>query len=171
MINNRYHFEHKNIIIDAAQIGRTYEVMMMTTNGKEIESTITETEAEAAQVYESTVRKYQAKANKLTGRYAKLRDDLIKALQAGRAAEEADPEDGGTCNFDAAMIHLPRWIRKKVEQAAEEAGSSCFDWHDGWMVFRPNTRSQGNARSRNAEAMVRALAAMGYETMDYCQMD
>lgn len=64
--------------------------------------------------------------------------------------------------------------RTTTEEAAEEAGTSCFDWHSfggkTW-VFCPNTRGQGNARSRNAEAMVKALKAMGYEAFDYCQMD
>ena len=61
-----------------------------------------------------------------------------------------------------------------MEQAAKEAGTSCFSWNlfggRRW-VFGPDTRAQGNARTRNAEAMTRALAGMGYQAMDYCQMD
>ncbi len=47
--------------------------------------------------------------NELTGRYAKLRDDLIDAVAAGIAAEEKNPDDGGSMNFDSAAIRLPRW--------------------------------------------------------------
>ena len=110
----------------------------------------------------------------LSGKYAKLRDDLRAALEAGRNAERENPEDGGTCNFDSVALSLPRWQAAKVEQAAKEAGTSCFSWDlfggRRW-VFGPDTRAQGNARTRNAEAMTRTLAGMGYQAMDYCQMD
>lgn len=52
--------------------------------------------------------------------------------------------------------------------------SICHSWQLGssrlW-VFVPNSSAQANARSRNAEAMTRALAAMGYDAVDYSQMD
>lgn len=110
----------------------------------------------------------------LTGKYAQLRDALITALEAGRAAEAANPEDGGTCNFDSAALQLPRWNAALVEQAAREAGTHCFVW-TLWgsksYVFGPSTRAQGNARSRNADAMVAALRQLGYDAYEYCQMD
>lgn len=110
----------------------------------------------------------------LTGKYAKLRDDLISALAAGRAAEDANPEDGGTCNFDSAALQLPYWNGAMVEQAAREAGTRCFVWAlwgSKSFVFGPDTRAQGNARSRNAEAMAEALKRMGYVATMYYQMD
>lgn len=109
----------------------------------------------------------------LTGKYAKLRDDLKKAIFEGCKTEENDPEDGGTCNFDSTAIYLPRWQRKKVEQAAKEAGTSCFYWvsFGSHFVFHPQTKAQANARSRNAEAMTKALQRMGYDAIDYCQID
>ena len=113
-------------------------------------------------------------ASDLPGKYARLRDDLRAALEAGRAAEAADPEDGGTCNFDAAALSLPRWSADLIRQAAQEAGTGCFSWDcygKRLWVIGPDTRAQGNARSRNAEAMVRALQAAGYDALDYCQMD
>lgn len=116
----------------------------------------------------------QAAAKPLTGKYAKLRDDLKAALAAGRAVEDDDPEDGGACNFDAASLLLPRWKEALVEQAAEEAGTGCFTWSlfgKKRFVFRPNTNGQANARSRNAEAMTDALARMGYQAFCYQQLD
>ena len=104
----------------------------------------------------------------------RLRDDLRKALEAGAAAEQENPEDGGTCNFDSAALYLPRWNACKVEQAAKEAGTACSTWHlfgTKHFVFCPRTAAQANARSRNAEAMTQALKAMGYDAIDYCQMD
>ena len=116
----------------------------------------------------------QAAAKPLTGKYAKLRDDLKAALAAGRTVEDDDPEDGGACNFDAASLLLPRWKEALVEQAAQEAGTGCFTWSlfgKKRFVFRPNTNGQANARSRNAEAMTDALARMGYQAFCYQQLD
>ena len=110
----------------------------------------------------------------LPEKYAKLRDDLTKAIEAGRKAEENDPEDGGACNFDACAVKLTRWNHDLVEQAAKDAGTHCFTWkcyRETMFVFVPKTRSQRNARSRNAEAMTAFMNALGWDAMDYCQMD
>lgn len=179
------HYEGPNaagrqIIIDAAEMqpGK-FEIMTMYPGGREIECETVYSLDGAEAVYSRMVQQYTRKPEKpepkpLTGKYAKLRDDLREALRIGRAAEDAAPEDGGTCNFDAAAIRLPRWNSALIEQAAQEAGSHCFDWNlwgtKSW-VFCPDTRGQANARSRNAEAMTRALQAMGYDAMDYCQAD
>lgn len=112
--------------------------------------------------------------NALPDKYAKLRDDLITALAAGRAAQEKDPEDGGACNFDACAVKLTRWNHALVERAAKEAGTSCFPWkcfRDPMFVFSPDTGAQGNARSRNAEAMTACMKSLGWDAMDYSQMD
>ena len=61
-----------------------------------------------------------------------------------------------------------------VVATAKEAGTGCFIgncYGSRQFVFGPNSRAQANARSRNAEAMTRALRSMGYDAMDYCQMD
>ena len=106
-------------------------------------------------------------------KYRKLCEDIKKALQAGIEAENAMKNDGGCCNFDSAAIHLPRWGGKKVEEAAENAGTRAFKWYglNGYYVFWPKTHGHGNKRSANAEAMTKALRDMGYEAMMYCQMD
>lgn len=113
-------------------------------------------------------------SNKLTGKYAKLRDDLLAAVKAGCAAEARSPEDGGTYNLDAVSIYLPRWRSALIEQAAKEAGTYCTTSEmlgKTRYVFLPVTRSRGNARSRNAEAMEAVLRKMGYEAINYCAMD
>lgn len=111
--------------------------------------------------------------SKLTGKYAKLRDDLKAALEQ-TAHIEQDEDDGGTCNFDSPSLRLPRWNGKLIEQAAKEAGSSAFKWdlygNIRW-VFNPCSSGQGNRRSRRAEAITKVLRAMGYDAIDYCQAD
>lgn len=181
--HEEYTYNRRRVILDTAEIyPDVFETMLLRdSDGEELASMTASTEAEAlAQFAEirathrpDSERKPKAPA-KLTGKYAQLRDDIRQALESGRAAEEANPEDGGTCNFDSAALCLPRWNAEKVKQAAKEAGTSCFTWNcygTREFVFGPNTRAQGNARSRNAEAMTRALRSMGYDAMDYCQMD
>ena len=107
----------------------------------------------------------------LTGKYAKLRDDLIAALAAGRSAEEKTPNDGGTCNFDSPTIDLPRWQSEKIKQAAQAAGTHCYKWFGSTWVFSPRTRAQGYARTRNAEAAKNKLCELGYQAYMYYAMD
>ena len=52
----------------------------------------------------------------LTGKYAKLRDDLKKALTVGCAAKDANSEESGTCNLETLSLRSPadtpaRWNR------------------------------------------------------------
>ena len=108
----------------------------------------------------------------LSGKYAKLAEDLRKAAAVGRAAADLS-DDGGTCNFDAASLRLDGWIRAKVEQAAREAGVGCFVWNlwgSKSYVF-PIACGQGNARTAGAEAMSEHLKNAGYAASVYYQMD
>lgn len=108
----------------------------------------------------------------LTGKYAKLAEDLRKAAEVGREAA-ALSDDGGTCNCDAATIRLSGWTQAKVEQAAREAGVHCFVWNlwgSKSFVF-PIECGQGNARTAGAEAMSKHLEGVGYAAGMYYQMD
>lgn len=101
----------------------------------------------------------------LPGKYARLYEDLKAALASGVAAEKENPEDGGTCNFDSVMLYLPRWKRDKIAWAAKLAGTRATKFNSmgsGYFLFHPDTNSQGNARTRNAQAMCKALDSMGY---------
>jgi hypothetical protein len=181
--HEEYTYKSRRVILDAAELapGRYETMLLRSSDGHELETITTGTAADALQAFDKIRAAHLPDAEQadktpapLTGKYAKLRDDLKKALAAGRAAEDADPEDGGTCNLDAAALALPRWNAAKVEQAAEEAGTGCFTWtlfRQRRYVFRPNTFAQGNARSRNAEAMTAALRSLGYDAFDYAQMD
>ena len=108
----------------------------------------------------------------LTGKYAKLRDDLRKVYEIGKAAA-AQVEDGGTCNLDAPSLMLPRWQSAKIKQACDEAGCGCFEWqcfNRRWVIcFR--IPGQAYKRETAAEAMTKALADMGYDALTYCAID
>lgn len=174
--HEEYTYNGRRVILDAAEIypGEFETMILRASDGYEIDSKTTSSKEVALAAFDTFRKAYPPDVATLTGKYAQLRDDLKKALAAGVAAEAADPEDGGTCNFDSAAIYLPRWNARKVEQAAKEAGTFCSDWQlfgHKHFVFCPITHAQANARSRNAEAVTAALKAMGYEAIDYCQMD
>lgn len=108
----------------------------------------------------------------LTGKYKALADDLKKAVAAAEAA--ADCDDGGTCNFDCMMIHLPRWNQELIEAAAKAAGIYAFDItflrvkHYAFSVPRGG---QANRRTAQAEAMAQVMKEAGYAAGVYYQMD
>ncbi len=106
----------------------------------------------------------------LTGKYAKLRDDLIKARESG-LKRAAVSDDGGTCNFDSPAIKLPRWQVAKVKQAAAEAGCGCFVWFSGVYVFVLRCDGQANKVTAAAEAAEKALKNAGYDAFVYYQAD
>lgn len=186
MIDGKYHIErtynHKRIIIDLCDLGANYgdgryEVMgMYKSNSMDFDSARFHSLPIAIEAFNAMCRKYQDKPEQepqpLSGKYAKLRDDLKAALAAGKAAEGTG--DGGTCNFDACAVNLPRWKEALVKQAAKEAGTNAFTWsiYDGRdFVFNPITNGQGQKRSRNAEEMTAYMKSLGYDAMTYCQVD
>lgn len=175
MINGMFHkemiYHGKQIIIDACEYENGYEVMVMYPGGKEIESAYTDGLDEAEKIYNGYRFKYEDQEEaKLKGRYAELRDALIKAVEAGKEADHG--EDGGTCNFDAPSVYLPRAREKLIKQAAKEAGISCFKWSifNRW-VFSTPTSAQGNRNCRVSEAMCQVLKDANFDVLEYSSMD
>lgn len=177
MINGMFHremkYHGKQIIIDACEDGNGYEIMVMYPGGKEIESTYTDDIDEAEKIYNGYRFKYENQEEAdLKGRYADLRDALIKAVKAGKEADHG--EDGGTCNFDAPSISMPRAREKLVKQAAKEAGISCFKWNtygDTRWVFSTPTNAQANRNCRVSKAMCDVLTDAGWDCIEYASMD
>jgi len=175
--HEEYTYNRKKVILDTCELRPGYfETMLMLRNGTEIVSMVCSDEKTALNDFANIRQTYQPDAEipVLSGKYAKLRDDLRKAADAARLA--AGPaEDGGTCNFDSAALSLPRWRDALVREAAKQAGCTCSDWtlygHKHYVFYPFGIAGQANRRSRAAEAMTRALAGMGYEAMDYCQAD
>ena len=182
MINGKYHEEYdrygEHIVVDLAEIEGQYEVMALVycekadENGDEIDSYTTDDFPVAERVFKSMCEKFGAP--ELKGKYLKLRDDIGRAKDSGEIAIILDPDDGGTCNFDSPTIYLPGWNKKKVIQAAREAGVSAWEWKsytEKRFVLAVGNVGQGNARTRYAEAMCESLKAAGYDTGMYYQMD
>jgi hypothetical protein len=183
MIDGKLHIEYKWrgrwVILDSCQLyPDRFETLLLYRAGfgDEIASRTSPTAEGAAADFAELARLYpeDGPAAPLSGKYAKLRDDLKKALLAGVTAEQENPEDGGTCNFDAPSLFLPKWREEKVKQAAEEAGTHCSAW-TLWgikrFVFQPKSNAQANARTRNAEAVTKSLKELGYDAFCYSAMD
>lgn len=103
-----------------------------------------------------------------------LTDTFKKANEAAIAAGAANPEDGGTCNFDTPTVFFGRTSRTKVEAAAKAAGITVhyFSWMGRtacWINVRMD--GQANLRSRMAEAADKVLKAAGLKAVMYYQMD
>lgn len=176
MYNGMYHTERKYmgkpIIIDLAEIYGKFEVMVMGKKGIEIECFTSKDFDEAKTKYMEYRHKYYESEGPLKGKYAKLRDDIIKALSVGEAAETDD--DGGACNFDGCAILTTRWRESLLKQVAREAGTTGHKWKiygASYFVFSPRTHGQGNKRADNAEAMTKYMQSLGYDALTYCQMD
>lgn len=180
-MNTIKHTEYKHngrrVILDTCELAPgKYETMLLYPNGHEIDCRTARTEADAIADFDKLLTAYPADTKPaapkpLTGKYAKLRDDLIKAHAIALDAA-AQVEDGGTCNFDAPSLLLPRWQSAKVKQACEEAGGDYFRWgYSKRYVICLRLPGQANKRETAAKSMTKALTAMGYDALTYCAMD
>lgn len=102
-----------------------------------------------------------------------LRASLVRAQAA--ANEHRAVDDAGSCNFDTAVLSFPRMRAATVEQAAEGSGVrlSKIDgawWRGCYFVFI-NSSGQAYRRTKMAEAAAASLAADGYDTRMYYQLD
>ena len=149
-----------------------YETMLSSPDyGKEYMVLKSTSEAQALMDFKHIKKKLHV--TRLSGKYLKLSEDLAYAASiAKEVAERID--DGGTCNFDSAVLYLKGWNEEKVKQAANAAGVGCSTWTMFGVkhfVFSPSVRAQANARTEAAEAMKNVLSEKGYEASMYYQMD
>jgi hypothetical protein len=172
--HTEYTHNGRRVILDTCGLASNhYETMLLYPNGHEVTSRTARTEADAIADFNDLLTAYPAdtEPKPLTGKYAKLRDDLIKARAIALEAA-AQVEDGGTCNLDAPSLLLPRWQSAKVKQACEEAGGDYFRWgYSNRYVICLRLPGQAYKRETAAEAMTKALADMGYDALTYCAMD
>lgn len=168
----------RRMTLNASKLGEgEYEVMLFDPKtGLEMDVVLTPTETEALDEFEILRERWhhpEAMPAELKGRYRKLAEDLKAALAYG--LERKGDDDGGTSNFDAPSLHLPKWERKKVEAAAEYAGLGCFVWNlwgsKSYVFSIRDGVGQGLTRTKAAEAMCEYLKGLGYDASTYCQAD
>lgn len=103
------------------------------------------------------------------------------ALAADEAAIHAycgGDDDGGSSNFDCAVLHLPASWRDQLLAVAEGTGLHirtrdwmCGDGELAYFVSSTRTGGKGFARTRTAEAIQATFKAAGYDGLTYYQVD
>lgn len=110
----------------------------------------------------------------------KAKNTLIEALKSARAEAEKhiNDEDGGTCNFDTALLKRPDGITKAAfAEAIEAAGLRCsYDNSrtsagQGFYHIYGYQSGQGERRTAMAETFAKWMKAYGYSADVYYQMD
>ena len=186
MINRKYHETIGGYLLDIADLGSYFEVAVLDKDWNELHMKRGETLEELLPWYwgyrqsllETERRRkkdeLEEKTGKilkpLTGKYAELREAIKKALAYGEEASEG-MEDGGASNFDSPTLHLPRWRKEKVMQAAIEAGTTASKDSMGWWEISPNTAAQGERRTIKARAIAEYLRYKGYDASVNYVMD
>lgn len=108
------------------------------------------------------------------------KQDLIKALEQakGKALEHIENDDGGTCNFDTALLLRPLCLTKaEFEEAVKAAGLRCrydnsrYSAGKGYYHINGYESGQGNRRTDMVEAFSESLNKSGYMSAVYYQMD
>ena len=102
-------------------------------------------------------------------KYEQLTLDLKQAAKTATMLF-GDSEDGGTCNFDAITITLPRLNVGRVKTSVEAADMST--WKNGsYYVVNPRTSGQANRRTRICEAIKKELKSKGYDVGMFYKVD
>jgi len=107
-----------------------------------------------------------------------LRETLIRARDAALTANRGGADDGGTCNFDSAVMHVPKADVPIVRAAAEGIGVrvAVGDWLCGSeqaavFLSADGARGQADANTRAARALCDVLKEAGLPAMMFYQMD
>lgn len=161
----------KKVILDLAEVDGKYEAIAMYADGTEVKCFRSlDYQLALSRLMDWTHEFHWEKPVKITGKYLKLKSDLEIAKAMGRNAEDEymakhNFNDGGTCNFDAPYVLIPRGNKKVMESLG------VYEWYKSRFVLPVKTRCQGEGRTVNAEAMCKALKQMGYECNMYYHMD
>lgn len=101
-------------------------------------------------------------------------DQIRTAICIADEALAENPEDGGTCNFDSAMIKKEKWFTYDETIALfKDCGLSAYKMsglYKGWISIS-GKGGQADSRTRWAKAFEKALKEQGFETSMYYQCD
>lgn len=101
-------------------------------------------------------------------------DQIDTAIFFANKALVENPEDGGTCNFDAAMVKKEKGFTYDETIAVfKKCGLYAYKgsgWNKGWIIIG-TPYGQANARTRWSEAFAKTLSFKGFETSMYYQCD
>lgn len=109
-------------------------------------------------------------------KFEKLTADLKAAYNAAYPAA-IKTDEGGTMNFDAPGVWLPRWPESKTLEAVKAAGWHAIKWdgrylgRPGFWLLVPPSCGCGNRKSIFAEMLTEHLTASGYAAYCYTESD
>lgn len=98
-----------------------------------------------------------------------LADALLRANES--AMTKSGVDDGGSCNFDTAVIKLRGIRAREAEQLPVRLSKITSGYWKGWYFVFGELWGQGNRRTAMAEAMAKSLENDGYESAVYYQLD
>ncbi|KIF56185.1 hypothetical protein [Pseudomonas fluorescens] len=97
---------------------------------------------------------------------------VARAIEAGKVAAAAAPDDGGSANLDRVYLRVGL-LREKTLQSAGLEGwmQSASTYHARAFHLGAPFDGQGNRRSAGVQAMYKSLTAEGVDCGVWYQMD
>ncbi len=97
-----------------------------------------------------------------------LAEKVRRAVAAGIAASDAEPNDGGSANLDHVYVYGLKGVR---EASMRKVGIGCYKGRPGGFHLDAPFGGQGNKRYAGVQAMYEALKAEGVECYVHYQLD
>jgi len=103
----------------------------------------------------------------------KIAGAIQKAVEAAQV--HVNDDDGGTCNFDAAYLRVPRMTEQQAKEIERLSGTNVYimqsEWFGRILMITGGLSGQGMRRTRMAETMTKSLQESGLEANTWFQMD
>lgn len=97
---------------------------------------------------------------------------VARAIEAGKAAAEAVPDDGGSANLDRVYVRVGRLQEKTIDKAGITGWMQrATTYHARAFHLSTPFSGQGNRRYAGVQAMYKSLKAEGIDCGVWYQMD
>lgn len=97
---------------------------------------------------------------------------VARAIEAGKAAAAAAPDDGGSANLDRVYLRVKRLREKTLHDAGLHGWmQSASTYHARAFHLGAPFDGQGNRRSAGVQAMYKSLIAESIDCGVWYQMD
>ncbi|RVD77069.1 hypothetical protein [Pseudomonas koreensis] len=97
---------------------------------------------------------------------------VARALEAGKAAAEAAPDDGGSANLDRVYVRVGLLREATIEKAGILGWmQAATTYHSRAFHLSAPFGGQGNRRYAGVQAMYKSLKAEGVDCGVWYQMD
>lgn len=147
----------KGIVVSTVNIfGEYFETMVFSAEGDELDCFRATTKKEAIMIHNEAVKNHSPKWDQLQ-RFVSEADQLSDLYD--------DMEDGGSCNFDTAIINLKGCPRTIIESLPVEKKKGT------WYFLRINHKGMALRRTKKAEVIANYLTAEGFDCSVHYVLD